>query len=419
MERHLHCTEQQEPPSNVSIYCACHEKWLSWLILVTYEMSFTLHGATGVTLQHHQILPQPRKMAVMIESCHIRNVIYIVRSSRSRPPTSPNTAPATKITLMFDTRHIYKTSVTISGATGVILQHHQILHLPLKMTLQNLKEICQNSWNIIYNARPIRAWSDHQPVSPQPAAQPRLLVTLNTRILYGKIQHFALRLSFQLFKFRQMLRLPRKVTIELLLSWLNLVTYETSFTLRGAAGVTPQHHQTHLLRKMALMIHYWSPSHIWKVIYVAGSSMQESPSMATSPNTVRPREMTFQNLMEIFWQRLKCHLQCADPRPFRAWSKHEPVSLQPAAQLRLLFALPTWILCGKIQHFALRLSFQISPNAVPATKNDTWTSPNSAPATKTECATWMQPIKYSTCHEKWQLNFTKYIAPAKTIHCAT
>ncbi len=96
MERHLHCTEQQEPPSNVSIYCACHEKWLSSLILVTYEMSLTLHGATGVTLQHHQILPLPRKMALMIESCHIRNVIYIVRSSRSRPPTSPNTAPATK-----------------------------------------------------------------------------------------------------------------------------------------------------------------------------------------------------------------------------------------------------------------------------------------------------------------------------------
>ena len=87
-KRHLHCVEQQESPSNVSIYCACHEKWLSWLILVTYEMPFTLHGATGVTLQHHQILPQPRKMALMIESCHIRNVIYIVRGSRSRPPTS-------------------------------------------------------------------------------------------------------------------------------------------------------------------------------------------------------------------------------------------------------------------------------------------------------------------------------------------
>ena len=34
-------------------YCACQEKWLSWLIPVTHETSSTMRGATGATLQHH------------------------------------------------------------------------------------------------------------------------------------------------------------------------------------------------------------------------------------------------------------------------------------------------------------------------------------------------------------------------------
>ena len=36
-------------------YCACHTEWLACLILVTYETSFPMRGATNVTLQTHQI----------------------------------------------------------------------------------------------------------------------------------------------------------------------------------------------------------------------------------------------------------------------------------------------------------------------------------------------------------------------------
>ena len=64
----------------------------SCLTVPAHEMSFTLRRATGVTLQHHEILPLPRKISLMID----RNVIYNARSNRRRPPTSPNTAPATK-----------------------------------------------------------------------------------------------------------------------------------------------------------------------------------------------------------------------------------------------------------------------------------------------------------------------------------
>ena len=99
---HLQCAEQQRLPSNITKYCSCHEKWLSWLILGTYETSFTMHGATEVALQHHQILRLPRKWLSWL--------ILVT----------------------------YETSFTMRGETEVTLQHRQILRLPRKMTLMIL-----------------------------------------------------------------------------------------------------------------------------------------------------------------------------------------------------------------------------------------------------------------------------------------
>ena len=96
MKRHLQCAEQQESQSNCTKYCACHAKCISWLISVTYETSFTMRGATGVTIQLHQILRLPRKMHLMIDQRHLWNVIYNARSNTGYHATSPNTAPATK-----------------------------------------------------------------------------------------------------------------------------------------------------------------------------------------------------------------------------------------------------------------------------------------------------------------------------------
>ena len=125
MKRHLQCAEQQASTSNLTKYCACHAKgisWLirityekqqaptsnltkscachakgmSWLIRITYETSFTMRGATGINLQPHQILRLPRKRNVMIDPHHIWNVIYNARSNRHQSPTSPNTAPTTQ-----------------------------------------------------------------------------------------------------------------------------------------------------------------------------------------------------------------------------------------------------------------------------------------------------------------------------------
>ena len=64
LKRQLQCAEQQRSPENINKYCACHEEWLSRLILVTYETLFTMRGATNVILQHHRILRLPRKMTL-------------------------------------------------------------------------------------------------------------------------------------------------------------------------------------------------------------------------------------------------------------------------------------------------------------------------------------------------------------------
>ena len=64
MKRYLQCAEQQVSLSKLTKYCACHAKWISWLILVTHETLFTMRGATSVLVQTHQILRLPRKMTL-------------------------------------------------------------------------------------------------------------------------------------------------------------------------------------------------------------------------------------------------------------------------------------------------------------------------------------------------------------------
>ena len=163
MKRHLQCAEQQESQSNFTKYCACHAKWISWLIRVTYETSFTMRGATNFTPQLHQILRLPRKMNLMIDPRHIWNVIYNARSKQSHPPTSPNTAPATK-----------------SASSRFQRKLHELLP-PIERRFED-------------NPRIIRPWNRHL----APAASQTFLVPPWRSILYGKIQHFAFRLSIKI-----------------------------------------------------------------------------------------------------------------------------------------------------------------------------------------------------------------------------
>ena len=111
-------------------------------------------------------------------------------------------------------------------------------------------------------------------------------------------------------------------------------------------------------------------------------------------------------IWENYKKRLKSH---SNARPIREWSEDDLTMIrpwkrkpQPAAPPRLLFPLPRSRFYWKLQHFPLRLSFHISPNAAPTTKIDTWTSPNAAPATKSD--TWTSPnAAPATKSDTWTL----------------
>ena len=120
-----------------------------------------MRGATNRTPQLHQILRLPRKMNLMIDPRHIWNVN--ARSKQSHPPTSPNTAPATK-----------------SVSSRFQRKLREVLP-PIERRFED-------------NPRIIRPWNRHL----APAASETFLVPPWRRILYGKIQHFALRLSIKI-----------------------------------------------------------------------------------------------------------------------------------------------------------------------------------------------------------------------------
>ena len=320
MKRHLQCAEQQTSQDKFTKYCTCHAKWISWLIRVTYETSFTMSGATRITIQLHQILRLPRKMNLMIDRHHIWNVIYNARSKQSHPPTSPNIAPATQNeshewSASHVKRHLqcakqqespsnftkycachakwmssvirvtYETSFPMRGASKVTLQTHQVLRLPrnseFKISGRNPWIASANIKTIRRHSEDIRAWNRHL----APAASETWLVPSWRRILYWKIQHFALRLSPKMspnaapatkshtptspntapatqneshdwsashMKRHFQCAEQAKSTSNLSkycachakwISWLIRVTHETSFTMRGASTVSHQPHQ--------------------------------------------------------------------------------------------------------------------------------------------------------------------------------
>ena len=220
----LQCAEQQESSSNFTKYCTCHAKWLWWLIRVTYETSFTMRGATGITIQLHQILRLPRKMNLMIDPHDRWNVIKNARSNRSHPPTSPNTAAATQNeshdwSASHMKRHLhgaeqakspsnltkycachakwiswlirvtYETSFTMRGATNFTPQLHQIVRLPRKM---NLMIDPRHIWNVIYIAQ-----SKHSqpPTSPNTAPATKSVSSRFQRKLRELLPHLRIMLG--------------------------------------------------------------------------------------------------------------------------------------------------------------------------------------------------------------------------------
>ena len=502
---------------NFTKYCACHTEWLAGLILVTYETSFPMRGATNVTLQTHQILRLPRKMTIqhLAEICGKRLKRHFQRAADPRPfrpwsenepvspqpaaktrllfalrtsifywkiqrfplhlsfqispsiapstksdtwaspttaPTtqsdtwtSPSTAPTTKTdtwtspstapTTKSDTWPSPSTAPATQNDSQAWSSSHMKRHFQCaqkQMSPSKLTKYCachakwpsniwqkfaENSWNVISNARPIRdrsetvprpfrAWSETVCVSPQPATQPRLLFALRTNGLYWKIQHFALRLSFQIS--------PSPAPTTKSATWTSPSTAPTTqsdtWTSPSTAPTTKSDTWTSPSTAPTTKSdtwpspstapatqndsQAWSSSHMKRHFQCAQKQM--SPSKLTKYCACHAKwpSNIWQKFAENSWNVISNARPIRDrsetvPRPFRAWSETVCVSPQPATQPRLLFALRTNGLYWKIQHFALRLSFQISPSPAPTTKSATWTSPSTAPTTQSD--TWTSP----------------------------
>ena len=245
-----YCACHEKWHSNFTKYCACHEKWISWLILVTHETLFTMRGATSVIVQTHQILRLPRKMN-LIDPWHKWNVIYNARSNMRHSPNSPNTAPATKNDRPESQRNLLKTDET---------------SFPMRGRSEN-------------DPTMIRPWSEHDPtMKPSVRNPPRNRGYLSRPARAFCIEKYNLSRSGYHSKFHRILRLPRKVTLEL-------------------------HQILRLPRKMTLMI---NPLHTWNAIYNARSNKCHCP---TSPNTA---PATKNESHDWSLTQMKRYLQCAE-----------------------------------------------------------------------------------------------------------
>ena len=150
---------------------------------VAYETSFTMRGATSLILQRHQVLHLPRKMTLMIDARHIWHVIYNARSNRHRPPTSPKTAPATQNCIPKSKKNCQKTD-------------------EVSFTMRDRSE---------NDPRMIRPWSEHEIVISHPPVRRGYFSRFGDAFC---IENYNISRSGYLSKFPQILRLPRKVTLQ-------------------------------------------------------------------------------------------------------------------------------------------------------------------------------------------------------------
>ena len=356
MEPHFQCAEQQVSPSKLTGYCACHTKRFTFWVLITYETSFPMRGATGVTIKPHQILRLSHKKPHILRRHHIWNLISNARSNWCHYPTSPNTAPATKN----DTARFQRKSPK-TGETS----------FPMRGRSE-------------HDPSMIRPWKRKQ----QPASPPRLLFELTTSIFYWKIQRFAPNLTFK----------PSPNTAP--------ATKSDTSTSRSTAPATKSDTWTSPSTAPATKSDTWTSPNTAPV--TQKDSHSESSSHMKPHFQCAEQLVSLSNLTKYCACHEKWHCKISkkisknrwnvisNAGTIRAWSEHDPTMIrpwkrkpQPASPPRLLFELTTGIFYWKIQRFAPNLTFKPSPNTAPATKSDTSTSQSTAPATKSD--TWTSP----------------------------
>ena len=241
MRRHLQCAEQQLLPSNITKYCPCREKWISWLILATYENVIYNAGPIRAWSENdpcmnpsvcnphrnggycprsprafsvEKKIRAPAIIPIFTKCCTCHEKWHLSFTKYCAAWTSPNTAPPTKSNC-----HDWSSS-------------HMKRHLQCaeqQRSPSNITKYCawrekrhskivwkflERSWNVIYNERPIRAWSEYDPTMSvrNPPRNRGYFSRSPGEFPIDKKQNSR---SGYHSNFHQMLHLPRKVTLKL------------------------------------------------------------------------------------------------------------------------------------------------------------------------------------------------------------
>ena len=336
------CTCHEKSHSNFTKNCACHAKWISWLIRVSYETSFPMRRASKVNLQPQQILRLPRKMNPMINPRHTWNVIYNARSKHSQPPTSPNTAPATKSVSSRLQRKLRELFPPIERRfddnPNIIRSENRISHPPLLRPYSSDLE-----HDFVLKNTTFRAPAISQNVTKCCACHEKSHSNFT--------KYCACHAKW--------------------ISWLIRVSYETSFPIRRASKVNLQPQQIlRLPRKMNPMI---NPRHTWNVIYNARSKHSQPP---TSPNTAPATKSVSSRLQRKLRELLPPIERRFDDNPNIIRSEN------------------------RISHPPLRRPYSSDLEHDFVLKNTTFRAP----------AISQNVTKCCACHEKSHSNYTKYCA---------
>ena len=293
MKRHLQCAEQQVSLSNLTKYCACHEKWHCKISKKISKNRWNVISNAG------PIRPWSDHDPSMIRawSDHNPTMKPTVRNPPRNRGYFSNSPRAFSIEKYNVSRPILHSNIhqMLHLPPKVPLELHQILRLPRKVTLEL-----------------------HQVVR-----LPRK-VTLEL--------HQVLRLPPKVpLELHQILRLPRKVTLELhqVVRLPRKVTLELHQVLRLPRKVTLELHQIlRLPRKMTRLLYR---PHIWNVISNARSNRCHYP---TSPNTAPATKndtARFQRKSPKTGET-SCPMRGRsdhDPTMIRAWSEHDPTIIRP------------------------------------------------------------------------------------------
>ena len=451
MKRHLECAEQQVSPSNLTKYCACHEKWLDCFIVLTYETSFPMRGATGVTIQPRQILRLPRKMTLQDFKENLQKQVkrhfqcgadptmirawsenenanrnpprkwgYFARSpeafifyckiqrfaSNLTVKLSPNTAPATKsdTTTSPSTAPATKSATWTSPSTApatkndstALSSSHMKRHFQCaeqQVSLSNLAKYCacHEKWHCKMSKKISKnRWnviSNAGPIRPWSDHDPSMIWEWKRKPQPAS-------------QVRLLCEVPRSIF------YCKIQRFAPNLTVKLSPNTAPATKSDTTTSPSTAPA---TKSATWTSPSTAPATKNDSTALSSSHMKrhfqCAEQQVSLSNLAKY----CACHekndtarCQRKSPKtgeasfPMRGRSDHDPTMIrewkrkpQPASQVRLLCEVPRSIFYCKIQCFAPNLTVKLSPNTAPATKSDTTTSPSTAPATKS--ATWTSP----------------------------